>query len=157
MALQHYCKTKSCQLHISNYPKSSCRFFNFFEERTTHNWNFRQHMILFPFLHRKADAASLFFGNALFRVNLHPSQNEAGTQNLPSERDWKLESLFRPEIKRLMRHCLFMKNISCTGNVSIHCKASLLQLWPCTMIHTTPAQLGLTCLHSKALELSVAL
>lgn len=60
---------------------------------------FRQPKIQFPLLQHKEDDTCLFFGNALVYINLHLSQNEAGIQNLPSERDWKLGSLFRPEIK----------------------------------------------------------
>lgn len=63
-----------------------------------------------------------FFGNAVIYANLHPSQSEVGVLNLPSERDCKLGSLFRPAIKtKLVKDCLCSGNISCRGNTGLDC------------------------------------
>lgn len=94
MAIQSCSKPNRHQLYISRLPQTIMPTLLLLYWMT-----FRPPMIQFLFLKHKEDDTSLFFGNVLFYVNLHPSQNEAGIQNLPSERHWKLGSLFRPEIK----------------------------------------------------------
>lgn len=93
-------------------------------------------MIQFPFCNIKKNTLP-FYGNALVYINLHLSQNEAGVQNVPSERDWKLGSLFRPEIKintheRLsiyQQHLLQRKH-------ELTLQASVLQLCHCRTSHS---------------------
>lgn len=69
-----------------------------------------------------------FYRNAFIYINLHPAQNKARIQNLPSERDWKLGSLFRPEIKTNTHERL---SLSSATSLAEGTEANVLRLCHC--------------------------
>lgn len=149
MAIQSCSKLNNCQLNINRLHQTIMTALT----SLLNNFQTRHDLVLFFCNIRKTTLP--FYRNAFIYINLHPAQNKARIQNLPSERDWKLGSLFRPEIKTNTHERL---SLSSATSLAEGTQANVLRLCHCrsTSLYSdshTPASSGITCLQCKALKL----